>query len=126
MNPLAGTNSTRWVIPNTEIALVRVPSGPHSGEFLFSAETVAKADDFYERVRGLAYTRPVPLENMHEIVIRGGGWLIPYAWIQAMPAWLRSPLAGQAGWKWIALALILGFFALLLRLALPPVAAGQQ
>jgi len=96
---------------------VRTPSGPRSGEFLFSAETVAKADEFYERVRGLAYTRPTPLENMREIVIRGGGWLVPYAWVKAMPAWLRSPLAGQAAWKWIALTLILSFFALLLRLA---------
>ncbi|MCX6917541.1 MAG: mechanosensitive ion channel family protein [Verrucomicrobia bacterium] len=133
LNPLAGTNAARWVIPNTEIVLVRTPSGPRSGEFLFSAETVARADEFYERVRGLAYsslsplgegrgegarlTRPVPLENMREIVIRGGGWLVPYAWVKAMPAWLRSPLTGQAAWKWLALTLILGFFALLLRLA---------
>jgi len=116
-NPLAGTNTTRWVIPNTEIVLVHAASGPQSGEFLFSAETVAKADKFYERVHGRAYTRPIPLENIREIVIRGGGWMIPYAWVEAMPAWLRSPLAGQATWKWIALALILGFFALFLRLA---------
>ncbi|MFN0066377.1 MAG: mechanosensitive ion channel family protein, partial [Limisphaerales bacterium] len=113
----AGTNATRWVIPNTEITLVRAPSGPHSGEFLFSAETVAKADNFYEQVRGLAYVRPVPLENMRDIVVRGGGWLVPYAWVQAMPAWLLRPLAGQAAWKWIGLALILGTFGLLLRLA---------
>ena len=73
LNPLAGTNAARWVIPNTEIVLVRAPSGPHSGEFLFSPETVAKADEFYERVRGLAYTRPVPLEHMREIVIRRRG-----------------------------------------------------
>ena len=117
LNPPTSTESTRWVIPNTEIALVRVPSGPQSGEFLFSAETVAKAGDFYERVRRLAYTRPVPLENLHEIVIDGGGWPIPYAWIRAMPAWLRTPLAGQAGWKWVALALVLVFFALFLRMA---------
>jgi len=117
LNPLAGTNATRWVIPNTEIVLVRAPSGPHSGEFLFSAETVARADEFYERVRGLAYTRPIPLENMREIVIRGGGWLVPYAWVEAMPAWLQIPLAGQATWKWVALMLIIGFFALILRLA---------
>ena len=117
LNPLAGTNAARWVIPNTEIVLVRAPSGPRSGEFLFSAETIAKADEYYERVCELAYTRPVPLENMREIVIRGGGWLVPYAWVKAMPAWLRSPLAGQAAWKWLALTLILGFFALLLRLA---------
>jgi MscS family membrane protein len=116
LNSLAGSNSTRWVIPNTEIALDRVPSGPHSGEFLFSAETVAKAGDFYERVRGLPYARPVPLENLHEVVISGGGWPVPYAWTHAMPAWLRTPLAGQSGWKWIAFALVLVFFALLLRL----------
>ena len=116
LNPPTSSNSTRWVVPNTEITLVRMPSGPHSGEFLFSAETVAKATDFYERVRGLPYTRPVPLENLHEIVISGGGWPVPYAWIQAMPAWLRTPLAGQSGWKWIALALVLVFFALFLRL----------
>jgi len=117
INPSAGTNSVRWVIPNTEIALVRVANGPRSGEFLFSAETVAKADEFYERVRGLAYSRPVPLEHMREVVIVGGGWLVPSAWIQSLPAWFRSPLAGQAYWKWIALGLILGIFALLLRLA---------
>jgi MscS family membrane protein len=117
LNPLAGTNAARWVIPNTEIVLVRAQTGAHSGEFLFSPETVAKADEFYERVRGLAYQRPVPLEHMREIVIRGGGWLVPYAWVEAMPAWLRSPLAGQAAWKWIGLVLILGFSALFLRLA---------
>jgi MscS family membrane protein len=117
LNPSTGTNSARWTIPNTEIVLVRAPSGPHSGEFLFSPETVAKADEFYERVRGLAYTRPVPLEHMRELVVVGGGWLVPSAWIQALPAWFRSPLAGQAGWKWIALVLILGCFALFLRVA---------
>jgi MscS family membrane protein len=117
LKPLTSTNSTRWVIPNTEIGLDRVPSGPHSGEFLFSAETVARAGDFYERVHGLPYVRPVPLKNLHEIVITGGGWPVPYTWIQAMPAWLRTPLAGQSVWKWIAMALDLVFFALFLRLA---------
>jgi len=115
--PPSGTNATRWVIPNTEIALERVSSGPRRGEFLFSADTVAKAESFYERVRGAAYQRPVPLENLREIMIRNGGWLVPAAWIQAMPAWLQNPLAGQAGWKWIAMALILGGFALVLRWA---------
>lgn len=107
-------DSNRWVIPNTEIALVRKQNGPLSGEFLFSAETVAKAGDFYEKVRGLPYTRPVPLENLHDIVVSGGGWMVPYAWVRALPASLRVPLAEQSGWKWLGLALILGAFALLL------------
>jgi len=115
LTPPAGTNVTRWVIPNTEIAFERVPSGPHSDEFLFSADTVANAEGFYERVKGLAYTRPVPLENLKEIVATGGGWMIPYRWVQAMPAWLRTPLAGQARWKWIGLILILAVLSRLLR-----------
>ena len=72
----ASTGPTRWVIPNTEIALERAQSGPRSGEFLFSAETVARADEFYERVRGLPYIRPVPFGNLKEIPTPspGAGW----------------------------------------------------
>ncbi len=114
--PLA-TNVTQWVIPHTEITLERLPSGPHQGEFRFSADTVARADDFYERVRGSAPIRSVPLENLREIVAEGSGWLIPFRWIQAMPMWLRVPVASQASWKWMALALVLGVFVLFLCVA---------
>ena len=103
----SGKAPARWVIPNTEIALVRAQSGPRSGEFLFSPETVARAGEFYERVRGLPYVRPVPLKNMDQILTTGGGWMVPFAWIRSLPAWLRAPIAGQAGWKWIGLTLIL-------------------
>jgi MscS family membrane protein len=112
----SGGNAQRWVIPDTELVIERVKSGPRSGEFLFSAATVARSEEFYQRVRGLAYTRPVPLEHFREIAIGGGGWMIPLAWIKALPPWLRVPIAGQSVWKWIVLFLILGCCALLLRL----------
>jgi MscS family membrane protein len=105
------------VVPNTEIALVRAPSGPRSGEFLFSPETVANAGDFCTRVRGLEYTRPFPLKNLQEVLECGGGWMIPYTWVQTMPRWLLSPFVGQALWKWIAFVLIIGIFAVLMVLA---------
>jgi len=111
----AGTNALRWVIPDTEIVLERVQSGPLEGQFLFSAQTVTDAENFYERVRGLPYTRPVPVKNLQEIATIGGGWLIPYSWVKTLPPWLRAPLGGQAVWKWIALALVLIVFALLVR-----------
>ncbi len=114
---LAGTDPPRWVIPNTEITLVRMQSGPRAGEFLFSAGTVAKSDEFYQRVRGLPYIRPVPLKNPRELVVEGGGWLIPFSWVQAMPEWLRMPIIGQAVWKWFALAVVIALFALILRYA---------
>ena len=114
---VAPGGEARWVIPDTEIALVRVPSGPRSGEFLFSADTVARAELFYERVRHLPYRRPVPIAGLKDLIVSGGGWMIPYAWIRAMPAALRTPLADQGLWKWIGLALILALFALILWMA---------
>lgn len=113
----AGTNAARWIIPNTEIVLERVTTGHRSGEFLFSPETVARADDYYRRVRGLPYARPVPLEHLKEMLITGGGWMISHRWIEALPPWLRIPLAGQAAWKWIALVFLSIFFLVFLRFA---------
>ncbi|NJN47428.1 MAG: mechanosensitive ion channel family protein, partial [Candidatus Competibacteraceae bacterium] len=115
LKQLTGADANRWVIPHTEIVLERVRSGPRRGEFLFSAETVAKASEFYARVHELPYIRPVPLQHLKEITMSGGGWMIPYAWIQALPAWLKAPLGGQSVWKWLALVLLLGFSGLLLR-----------
>jgi len=115
LSKFSGANAERWVIPDTEIVIERVKSGPRSGAFLFSAGTVARSEEFYERVRGLPYTRPVPVEHFREKTISAGGWMIPYAWIKALPQWLRAPIAGQSVWKWIVLFLILGCCALLLR-----------
>jgi len=112
----ANAEPQRWVIPDTEIALVRAKTGPHSGEFLFSPDTVARAVEFYERVRDLPYVRPVPLKNIHDIISTAGGWMIPYSLIQALPASLRVPIAGQSGWKWIGLTLILAMLVLFLAI----------
>jgi MscS family membrane protein len=111
-----GKAPTRWVIPDTEIAFVRVQEGPRSGEFLFSPDTVARAGEFYERTRALPYRRPVPLANIHDIVENGGGWMVPHTWTQALPAALRVPVAGQSVWKWIGLALVFGVATLFLWL----------
>jgi MscS family membrane protein len=93
----------RWVIPNTEIALVRSATGARRGEFLFSADTVDRAEEFFERVRALPYRRTVPLQNLSDVVVTNGGWMVSPGLIAAMPAWLRMPIAGTLAWKWIGL-----------------------
>ncbi len=117
LTPPAEGGALRWVIPHTEITLVRVSSGSRSGEFLFSADTVARASSFYERVRNQPYTRIVPIDHVRELFVGGGGWLVPYRWINAMPAWLRQPLAEQPLWKWIGFVLVLAAFMLLVPVA---------
>jgi MscS family membrane protein len=123
---VGSADAQRWVIPDTEIALVRAKTGPHSGEFLFSADTVARAMEFYERVRGFPYIRPVPMKDIHDTISTAGGWMIPYSWIQTLPAWLRVPIAGQSGWKWIGLALILGALALFLAITYRAIQLGDD
>jgi MscS family membrane protein len=110
-----GTNTTRWVIPDTEIVLERTTDLIGEGKFLFSPETVARAGEFHEKVKGLPYQRAVPLENLSWVLAAGGGWMIPYSWVRGLPDWLQQPIGGQAPWKWIGLLLILGVVALLMR-----------
>ena len=76
----------RWTIPHTELTLVRNATG----EFVFSAETVARSGDFYSRVRHLPYLRQMPMAGLHDIAVLGGGWMIPYRWIEAMPDVMRA------------------------------------
>lgn len=109
---LSSTNTLQWTIPDTEIVLSR----SSNGNFLFSPQTVARAGVFYERVRKLPYTRPMPFERVHEIMDTSGGWLVPYAWIKALPHWCLNPLGNDPLWKWMALALVLCVFLFLMRL----------
>jgi len=111
-NRLATTNALHWTIPNTEIALARTANG----DFLFTPQTVARAEEFFHRVRNLPCTRPVPFEKVLETMGNSGGWLIPYTWVRALPRWCFSSLVNEPLWKWLALSLVLGVFLLLLRL----------
>ncbi len=108
----------RWVIPRTEITLVRRAEGPRAGAWVFSADTVERAEAFRERIATLPYTRPMPQPRLHEFYQQGGGWMVPYARIEALPEALRRMLWGQPAWKWAALAVVAGLFAGLMRVVI--------
>ena len=122
MDRLSSTNAMQWTIPNTEIVLARTSSG----EYLFSPKTVARAVDFYERVRRLPCTRQMPFDAVQDMMGNSGGWLIPYTWIQAMPQCFLIPLANDPLWKWMALVLVLGIFVFLLRSVIRLSHVGSQ
>ncbi len=107
----------RWTIPDTEITLIRVDSGPEAGDFLFSPDTVARAEEFAQRTHALPVKRPVPTRWLGAMLAEGGGWWIPYAWIHAQPAWLRATIGGQVVWKWLALAVLGAAYAVILAFA---------
>ena len=97
-----------WQIPGTEITITRVDEGSHAGEFLFSPDTVAQARRFYELTRGLPSLRSMPIENVYQLNQSFTGWMIPMAWVEALPARANTLVLDQVLWKWFALLLLVG------------------
>lgn len=101
-----------WTIPRTDITIARVEEGPREGEFLFSTDTVARAQEFYLKTRGIPYQREVPIENSDKLRQYLPGWWISMATIDRLPHWARTVFFDQAVWKWLAfIAATLVFFA---------------
>jgi MscS family membrane protein len=97
----------QWTIPHTDITIARIEEGPRKGEFLFSAETVSRAQEFFLKTQALAYARDVPLANTHQLRQVIPGWWLSMSAIERLPAWMRHVLLEQAVWKWIALVVLL-------------------
>jgi MscS family membrane protein len=107
----------RWRIPHTAIDIVRIDEGPSSGEYRFSADTVANALSYYEVVKDEPYRRPVSIPDLYRAQQTASGWLIPPAWIAALPDWGSLLVFEQVLWKWIALLLLVVSLALILALS---------
>ncbi len=112
----------RWRYPNTEIEIVEIMEGDRRGQFLFSAETVERAREFFERVRDLPYRgeRIAPgLEKylwtgesrgLFDYYISSSGHAVPQAHfvgrlVSALPDWTKTVYGEQTVWRWITLFL---------------------
>jgi len=98
----------RWRVPRTEISIVRVDEGPQAGEFLFSSDTVKRAQRFYEAVSELPDRNQISVPKAYRRSLTLVGWLIPLSWVEALPNWAVAPILGQVLWKWFALFLLFG------------------
>ncbi len=115
-----------WRIPHTEMRLVRLEA--EGGELIgyrFSADTVKRLPEFYERVRDLpARDGMEPYHGAVERFRLRPGFAAPavvVSLVQGLPPWWFRTFAGEPWWKWTALALGLlgaaGLFALAKRTA---------
>ncbi len=98
---------TSWRLPNTEIEIAKVEEGPRAGEFLFTAETVERLPEFYEKVRDLPY-RTTETAGVYEFYIATPGQLLPpkwLSWVQNLPLWATRLHWGQTVWQWFGLGL---------------------
>lgn len=102
----------RWTIPDTEISIALTESGPHAGEYQFSAQTVALLPTFYARSRHLSY-KPGAIEGIYEKLAKSPGPLLPIEWTQRLPSSAHALIMGQPLWQWAgALATVALVFAI--------------
>jgi MscS family membrane protein len=98
---------TRWTLPHTRIAIERMEEGPREEEWLFTAETIEGAREFYRRTRQLPLKPGAVVEDGFEIFIALPGWMIPVAWIDALPEWVQEVYFEQTVWQWVLVGLLL-------------------
>jgi MscS family membrane protein len=95
----------RWTIPHTEITLFQEDDGDRAGEWLFSRETVARANEFYEKVRSLPY-RPGRLGGHIEALRSGTDATLIAGLVSSLPPSVRKEVNGMLVWQWVALGLL--------------------
>lgn len=93
-------NLSRWVLPNTEITLVRAEEGEKAGQFLFSSSTVERSKEFYERVRTLPY-QPGRSGAHYDYLRFGGRSTATGRLIKLLPPWTKREFRGQLLWQWL-------------------------
>ena len=115
----------RWKYPNTEIEIVEVTEGERRGQFLFGANTVQQAGEFYRKVQDLPYRHEVSPDRVakydwasetpgfYDYYVLLPGSLIPEAHllgrvVDHLPGWFKDSYGGQALWQWTALFLCVG------------------
>ena len=98
--------AAQWTIPHTDITIARMSEGTRQGEFLFSAATIERVDEFYQRVRTLSYRRDMPIEDTTRLRQLHGGWWVSMATIDNLPAWMKRVVLNHAMWKWGAFAIL--------------------
>jgi MscS family membrane protein len=97
---------TEWRLPGTPVVIAKATSGPQTGDFLFSPQTVAMIGDLSDALRDMPY-RDSQAGSVYPQWRYMPGPLLPRASIAALPAPLRMELLGQALWQWIGLFVLL-------------------
>jgi MscS family membrane protein len=99
---------THWRLPGTEIALTRIDSGPHEGEWVFDRATVERAEEYFDRARNLPYKAGATTPGLHDVYVHLTGWMVPEEWIESLPAWLKAEYLDHRLWQLLAIPLLIG------------------
>ena len=112
-----------WFIPNTEIRIQRVETGPRVGEYLFTPETLNRLPEFYESIKDLPY-KPGASEGWYDFFTYSPAGvalalhrIVPPRWLIESPHHRNRLLyLDQPAWRWIGIVVVLGLGLIFIRL----------
>jgi MscS family membrane protein len=88
-----------WTIPGSEVTISRVMTGPNTGRFLFDADTVARAGEFYSVLKHFPLKALARIPSWRQKQIQIHGWMIPAAGVSALPSPMMKPVLDTPVWK---------------------------
>jgi len=105
----------RWTIPGTEIQIAEVKTGPRTGEYLFTPETLNRLPEFYAKVRGLP-NKPGASVGWYDLstyspigVAMALHRIVPPRWLVDSPRYrTRVLFLDQPVWRWLGIVVVLG------------------
>lgn len=113
-----------WRVPGTSLVISRITSGPHTGKFLFNAETVANIPKYYAAVKEMPYLEGNSTPGLYNYTFHQPTGMamylrhvIPVRWFLSLPDWTQTLIADQPVWRWCAIAIALASFAALFQLS---------
>lgn len=131
---MARSGAKKWRVPDTEIDLAQIEEGPRAGQWLVSAETVARLPEFYARVKDLPDRSDVTrafMQALTKLKLDESGTVyddflsspivlskvVPMRWLLALPSWTKARALALAVWQWVGLVASFALGGLLILIA---------
>lgn len=108
---MAKLGQTRWNIPGTPIWIAQVKSGRHTGEYLFSGESLNGLKDYWSilshRDRHHSDFSEYFIYRPLDVAFLFGSYISP-GWVMDMPNWMLVKYNDRPVWRWIVIVSSIG------------------
>lgn len=111
---MQGREFKKWKVPDSELTIALVDSGPRAGEYLFTDETVEQVPSLFDAVKGEPYQAGASKGMYDFIFMKPAGiafftaGIIPTRWLLEGDPWTNRPVLGEPLWRWMALLVLFG------------------
>lgn len=111
---MQGREFKKWKVPDSELTIALVDSGPRAGEYLFTNETVEQVPSLFDAVKDEPYQAGAAKGMYDFIFMKPAGiafftaGIIPTRWLLEGDPWTNRPVLGEPLWRWTALLVLFG------------------